>query len=898
MAKNIQLGLSPKLPKKIVPGYKQFTDGTLDFAFVLDEKEKTEEDYSQIKRLVYHYEWIGRQQVTQKREAIAKKFNLAIGIIDHSDYISTESEHKQELEMLDNVGLDFDLKFYPIVPNIVNTLVNERFKHLIRFSAYAVNEEATNEVIEQKNNALREMLIAPLQAQFDAGLQAQGIEPGTDVYAQQQEIFRTTPKIQEYYSKEYRLEIEKWAAHQLEIDERRFKFKDLEKQALFNKVVSDYPFIHINYLENDYKPEVLDPRFCYYLRSPYLDDVSEGVMFGWFEYESPLNLITRFGDKLSEEDIEKLQSLHIHYRTLFTRESPARYNLDTPGILESAQNHLAFNETFKGGNPPYKDSKYRGDEYKERLVEVSNQYIQVPRKLGKLTMVSGQDRFSTIVDDTYKVTYKPTYDTSIDKEKTTFNLINGEHVEWFYINELWRCVKINLSVNPNPDNSDDIFLVLEKHPVQIPKKGQKYGSVIPVHGGPTSNKYNSVLSIVDRCKPWQVFYNYLWNRNDQLLKGEIGKFFAMNQNMIPQESMGESWGQHNVLKFALAARDTSIGVLDTSVSAMGGTNLLATGGYGQMVDLTVTDQVINKAKLAEMCKTECFFQLGLSPQILGDISPEETATGIAQGINRSITQIKGLYEEHFSLIENVKTTMLEYARFLAIANGYSQQTYINDEGERIIHQVPSDLLLHQLGVFVTSNMDDTIVIEQLRSIALNDNTLGADILDKFNLIASKSSADIHSKLKKASVKRERELQKDREAQEQQQLQILESQERQLQMKLQEESRQKDLDREHELRVQEMKVIGQSQFSEGGGYDELMKLRESQLKTQNYYQSLIDSSNKQSLQMQDKANAQQESSLNRQSKENLEREKIAVQREKILADLEKSRTDLQIAKVNK
>ena len=37
------------------------------------------------------------------------------------------------------------------------------------------------------------------------------------------------------------------------------------------------------------------------------------------------------------------------------------------------------------------------------------------------------------------------------------HFVEGEHLEWFYINELWRCVKLNLSTNPNPDNSDDIF---------------------------------------------------------------------------------------------------------------------------------------------------------------------------------------------------------------------------------------------------------------------------------------------------------------------------------------------------------------------------------------------------------------------------------------------------------
>ncbi|MBK8156498.1 MAG: hypothetical protein IPK55_11125, partial [Streptococcus sp.] len=95
------------------------------YRLVLTEKEKEAEDFRSLKTLVYNYERIGRQQLVYLREAIVKKFNLAYGIIDQSDYIKGKTEYETEISMLDGEdSFEFDLKFYPIIPNIVNTLTN------------------------------------------------------------------------------------------------------------------------------------------------------------------------------------------------------------------------------------------------------------------------------------------------------------------------------------------------------------------------------------------------------------------------------------------------------------------------------------------------------------------------------------------------------------------------------------------------------------------------------------------------------------------------------------------------------------------------------------------------------------------------------------------------------
>lgn len=890
------LGLRPRLPKKTIPHSGMRTDGTLDFAFVLSEHDKEDDDYRRLKSLVYYYEWIGRQQVNRQRDKIAKKFNLAYGVIDVEDYIPGQSEQQAELQILDGEKLDIDLKFYPIIPNIINSMVNELGKHHIQYSANAVNPEATNMILEERNEMLRQLLLQPLEQEFAENMSAQGVQEGTDIYQQQLSIFQQLPKVQKYMNKEFRLDLEKWANNQMYIDRKRFKIKDLEKLSFFNKLATDRPFIHINLMDDDYKPEVLDPRQTFWLKSPYLDDVCDGVMFGWFEYDSPINLITRFGSKLREEDIEKLEKLHLHLRSMLTIETPGQYQIETPGIIESAQNHLAFRELF---DAPASDSKYRGEEYKERLLQVSNMYFQSPRKLGKLTIKSKGEEYSTIVDETYVPTYPAQYNTEIIKEKNEVTLVFGEHVEWFYINELWRCVKINLSSNPNPDYNDDIYITLEKFPVQFPTQTNLFGSGIPVFGGPVTNRYNDSVTIVDKCKPWQVLYNYIWNRNDQLMKKEIGRFFAMNQNVIPKEAMGEDWGPNNFIRWALAARDTGIAPIDPSILNTGTSNIGLTGGYGQLVDLTVTDEVIQKAKLSEYFKNECLLLVGLSPQFLGDMSPSETATGISQGINRSYGNIKYLYEEHFSVWEKAIGTMLEFAKYFAMQSDVVEQSFINDEGERQIFRMPTtDLPLSKFGIFVTSDMDESIILENIRQWAMKDNTVEASLLDKVSLLNAKSISGIYSQIKELQKDKELKEKQIREEEQRQQQQLIESNQKMLDTKLEEEARQKELDRQSNERIAQIRVVGQSQFSEGSGVEELIKLQEQQQKQQNYYSDLLNKAAEKQHQRQQFANDNALAEKELGSKEQLEKEKLQVEREKILAGLQKSQNDVKIAKVNK
>jgi hypothetical protein len=191
-----------------------------------------------------------------------------------------------------------------------------------------------------------------------------------------------------------------------------------------------------------------------------------------------------------------------------------------------------------------------------------------------------------------------------------------------------------------------------------------------------------------------------------------------------------------------------------------------------------------------------------------------------------------------------------------------------------------------------------VILETIKQLAMNDNTMGADALDKISIMASKSVAEIYSKLKEASIEKMSKEEQQSEAEHKRQLELLEQQNQQIQAKLEEEARQKQLDRENELRIAEIRVIGQAQFSEGGGAEELAKYRAMQLKEQEFYNTLQTQTNERASKAQEifqKTQVEQQKA-NQQSE--LKREENQLKRDKIVADLEKARIALKIAKENK
>merc|ERR1712224_687939 len=97
-----------------------------------------------------------------------------------------------------------------------------------------------------------------------------------------------------------------------------------------------------------------------------------------------------------------------------------------------------------------------------------------------------------VIDESYKVTEKPVYDTSLFKNKSKDNLLEGEHIEWIWINEVWGGVKLGPNLpafwkSNMSDNINPIYLGINRSkpgriPFQFKGDTTLYGCKLPVEG--------------------------------------------------------------------------------------------------------------------------------------------------------------------------------------------------------------------------------------------------------------------------------------------------------------------------------------------------------------------------------------------------------------------------------
>ena len=88
------------------------------------------------------YELIGLKQVKRNSRKLLKNYKLANGIIDKTDYIVEEDNEVSELidVLVQDDESAFELKFFPIIPNVINVMVGEFVKRNDKISYRTVDD--------------------------------------------------------------------------------------------------------------------------------------------------------------------------------------------------------------------------------------------------------------------------------------------------------------------------------------------------------------------------------------------------------------------------------------------------------------------------------------------------------------------------------------------------------------------------------------------------------------------------------------------------------------------------------------------------------------------------------------------------------------------------------------
>jgi len=857
-------------------------------------------------------EWQGLKQLRRNARRLMKNYKLARGIIDKTDYIVEEDNEMADL--IDTLTKEdvsaFELKFYPIIPGVVNTLCNEFSKRSSRIMFKAVDDISYNEMLEQKRQMIEDVLLQQAQQKILFQMMQSGAELDEEQMQQAlaPENLQKLPEIEDFFRKDYRSMIEQWATHQMSVDEERFKLQELEERGFRDMLITDREFWHFKMNEDDYELELWNPLLTFYHKSPDTRYISQGNWVGKIDLMSVADVIDKYGWMMTEEQMRTLEAIYPirsagymipgvqNDGSFYDATKSHDWNVHMPSLGYRQFMSLYDSRFFGQGDIIHmilSDSEDFADFGQNYLLRVSTIYWKSQRKVGHLTRVTEEgEMIQDIVSEEYKVTDKPVYNTKMFKQKSKENLLFGEHIDWIWINEVWGGLKIGPNrpafwgMN-NLGGINPMYIGLNggkpgRVPFQFKGDSTLYGCKLPVEGCVFGDRNTRSISLVDLMKPYQIGYNIVNNQIADILVDELGTVIMLDQNALPRHSLGEDWGKNNLSKAYVAMKNFQMLPLDTSITNT--ENALNFQHY-QVLNLEQTQRLMSRIQLANYFKQQAFEVIGLNQQRMGQpIAQQQTATGVEQAMNASYAQTEQYFIQHSdNLMPRVHQMRTDLAQYYHSKKPSLRLQYITGADERMNFEMNgTDLLLRDLNVFCTTKTNSRAIMEQLKQLAIQNNTTGASIYDLGNIIKSESIAELTGVLKAAEQKMMDMKQQEMQQQQQMQQEQLQSLERQKQMDLQFRAEEAEKDRQKDILVAEIR---------GAGYGAQSDINQN---LQSDYQDAL-----KNIQQQDNyketMNFKREQEIN---KNNFNTQKANIERERLQAQKEIADKQLQIARENK
>ena len=169
----------------------------------------------------WNLDWLETQGMNFLRgnaRKLLKNYKLAKGIIDRTDYITEpDNEYKELMDVLTKTDESaLELRFYPIIPNVINVLTGEFSKRFSKVQFRAVDDLSYNEMMESKRSLIEENLLQDAKIKVTQEMIKMGLDPSSEESQEKinPEKLKTLPEIEEFFQKDYRSLVEEWASHQ------------------------------------------------------------------------------------------------------------------------------------------------------------------------------------------------------------------------------------------------------------------------------------------------------------------------------------------------------------------------------------------------------------------------------------------------------------------------------------------------------------------------------------------------------------------------------------------------------------------------------------------------------------------------------------------------------------
>lgn len=493
------------------------------------------------------------------------------------------------------------------------------------------------------------------------------------------------------------------------------------------------------------------------------------------------SIIDEFGDMLSKEDLDKLET----------------YSRGTFGTFNNAG---GFDPVFtiENGNPILKGvtptSSYQGNNVNNYAIRVTRVEWISMKQVGTLSYTNPEtgEQVEELIDEDFKPLV------------SAFKEMNPDaNIEWFWINEAWEGIRI----------AHDIYLGIRPKPNQRRRMDNPYFCKLGYTGLVYEATNSRSVSLVDRLKSYQYLRDIIAYKVQLVFASDIGKILIMDLAQIPRSE------GIDVEKWFYYMKEMKVAFVNSFEEGKKGVSQgkLSNFNQFQQIDMSLAQSVQQYINYLAFIDQQIYNVSGVNQQRLGKIHQDEAVSNVEQARASSETVTHYLFEAHQEVKRRLYESLIEIAK-IAWRDGMVTQ-YVNDDLALEILQLDEfEFENSEFSVFVSNLAKDKEIkqkLDQLAQVAMQQQK--ADLSTIIDTVLDDSPKNIVNILKKAESDFYQRQQQQQEQQMQMQQQKLQSDQQLKQMEVAEAQKDRDLkqyeidsNNETKIQVAEINVYSRQQ----------------------------------------------------------------------------------------
>jgi hypothetical protein len=683
-----------------------------------------------------------------------------------------------------------EIKPYNKTYNKIQVLLGEELKRRMNFRAVITNSEGIKKKEIKRTEMMWEYLtkmiekekkrIVDRQKQMNpppqgAGEQSEEAQAAAQQYENEIQDYVNkvlSPKeIDKYISTEYQegreILVQKIINYLVKAQDLSEKRNDGFKHAL----ISGAEFIWVGEENNEPVCKLLNPLNVFYHKSPEVKYVQDGEYAGYRTRMTPSDLLTRYADQLTEEEIKRVQGQSAGVHGIFgargdlINDSMTYYNLDLE--YEYSKDFTISNEQGSYGVP-------RGEDWEVTHVEWMSR-----AKVGMLTTFDEDgDEVIEMLSEDFKIPEGSTKELVEEDGKlprAVYSLPGGQKFEWVWVPEVWEGTRIGF----------DIYVNIRKKAVQHRSIENPLKVRLGYHGVVYNNMNAPSVSIMDRMKPFQYLYFLVVHKLKRLIARDKGKAYEFDTSVID-----EKIGLEKTIYYLEEMDIHFFNPLENSDNP----GASQRGRVTSTLDRSNMQHISNYIQLLQQLDVEIGDAAGVTKQREGQISGYEAVTNAQQSIMQSshITEI--FFNIHSKLWEKVMNSLVECAQEAWKDSKIVKQYVLDDLSRHILEFSGDEIYNADFGIFVSDSIGDAELIDTLKQMALPILQNQGKITDIVKIYKAMSSSELEREFQAEERERDRKLQQEQEMARQSQKEALQAQKETIERQFQ-----------HEIQLEEMKT---------------------------------------------------------------------------------------------